>query len=119
MRSEGLVDQFESEFRQINLNVEHRFSDLFRMTGFAGYSESAYDGKMRLQTFIDAIDTDNFTLDFRNGHVPHIGFGLDVSNPANFAYAPLAADNTVLGGFSTQGKPSEQLTKNTTLNLNG
>lgn len=119
VRSEGLVDQFESEFRQVNLNVDHRFSDFFRMTGFAGYSESSYDGTMRLQTFIDAIDKGNFTLDFRNGHVPRIGFGFDVSNPENFAYEPGRTDGTVLGGFSTQGKPSEQLTKNTTLNLNG
>jgi TonB-dependent receptor len=120
VRSEGLVDQFESDFRQVNLNLDHRFSDSWRITGLAGYSESKYDGKMRLQTFIDAIDTDNFTLDFRNGNVPSIGFGgLDVADPASFAYAPARSDGTVLGGFTTQGKPSFNTTKNTTLNLNG
>jgi iron complex outermembrane recepter protein len=119
VRSEGLVDQFVSDFRQVNLNLEHRITDRFRITGLAGYSESKYDGTMRLQTFIDAIDTDDFTLDFRNGHVPTIGFGLDVSDPINFEYAPPAADGTVTGGFSLQGKPSYNITKNTTLNLNG
>jgi TonB-dependent receptor len=119
VRSEGLVDQFESDFRQVNLNLDHRFSDQWRITALAGYSESKYDGKMRLQTFIDAIDTDNFTLDFRNGHVPVIGFGLDVADPTEFAYEPTRSDGTVLGGFTTQGKPSFNLTKNTTLNVNG
>ncbi|MET0532881.1 MAG: TonB-dependent receptor [Steroidobacter sp.] len=120
IRSEGLVDQFESDVRQINLNLEHRFSDRFSITGFAGYSESNYDGTMRLQTFLDAIDQDNFTLDFSRGNVPRIGFGdLDVSNPARFSYAPPLADGTVLGGFSLQGKPSYNVTEITTLNLNG
>jgi TonB-dependent receptor len=119
VRSEGLVDRFVSDFRQINLTLDQRISDRLRINALAGYSESKYDGTMRLQTFIDAIDTDNFTLDFSNGHVPTIGFGLDVSNPANFAYAPPLADGTVLGGFSLQGKPSYNLTKNTTLDLSG
>ena len=120
IRSEGLVDQFVSDFRQVNLNLEQRFSDLFHINAFAGYSESKYDGKMRLQTFLDAIDQDNFTLDFSNGNVPSIGFGeLDVSDPGSFRYAPPLADGTVYGGFSLQGKPSHNITKNTTLNLSG
>ncbi|MFL6551014.1 MAG: TonB-dependent receptor [Povalibacter sp.] len=120
VRSEGLVDQFVTDFSQINLDVEHRFSDNFRVTGFAGYSESDYVGKLRLQTFMDAIDTDNFTLDFANGRsTPLIGFGLDVSDPSNFGYGPALADGTVLGGFSTQAKPSENLTKVSKLELNG
>jgi TonB-dependent receptor len=119
VRSEGLVDQFVSGIRQINLNLEQRITDRFRITSLIGYSESKYDGTMRLQTFLDAVDTDNFTLDFAGGNVPAIGFGLDVSNPANFTYAPQLADGTVLGGFSLQGKPSYNLTKNTTFNLNG
>lgn len=119
VRSEGLVDQFESGLAQASLDFEHRFSEAFRMNALAGYSESKYDGKMRLQTFIDAIDTDNFTEDFRNGHVPLLGFGIDVANPARFEYGPPRADGTVLGGFTTQGKPSDNLTKNTTLNLSG
>ena len=97
VRSEGLVDQFVSNFRQVNLNLEHSFTDRLRITGLAGYSESKYDGTMRLQTFLDATDQDDFTLDFSGGNVPVIGFGMDVSNPANFRYAPGQADGTVLG----------------------
>lgn len=119
VRSEGLVDQFVSTFEQVNLTFEHRFSDAFKVTGLAGRSNSIWDGPMRLQTFLDAIDVDNFTLDFRGGReTPIIGFGVDVNNPARFRYEPTPDGNqTVLGGFSTQGKPSRNVTQIATFDL--
>lgn len=119
VRSEGLVDQFVSTFEQVNLTFEHRFSDAFKVSGLAGRSNSIWDGPMRLQTFLDAIDVDNFTLDFRGGReTPIIGFGVDVNNPARFRYEPTPDGNqTVLGGFSTQGKPSRNVTQIATFDL--
>jgi TonB-dependent receptor len=120
VRSEGLVDHFVSTFKQVNLNFRHLFTDSFEIDGMFGMSRSLWDGKERLQTFIDAIDTDNFVIDYRDGKsTPIVGFGFDVSNPANFAYAPGLADGTVLGGFSTQGKPSRNVIDNKTFELNG
>jgi TonB-dependent receptor len=125
VRSEGLVDQFVSKFQQINLEVEHHFSDTFKLTARAGRSLSTWDGPMRLQTFLDSIDTDNFSVDFRGGReTPLIGFGIDVDNPNSFQYA-VPPDGTpttpitILGGFSTQGKPSENITDINTFDLNG
>ena len=125
VRSEGLVDQFVSMFRQINLEVEHRFSDTFKITARGGRSLSTWDGPMRLQTFLDKIDTDNFSVDFRGGReTPLIGFGFDVSDANQFTYAPSPDGTptqpiTILGGFSTQGKPSENITDINTFDLNG
>jgi iron complex outermembrane receptor protein len=121
VRSEGLVDQFVSTFKQGSLSVEQHFGDSFKLTAMAGRSISKRDGPMRLQTFIDAIDTDNFTLDFSGGReTPLIGFGINVADPASFQYAPTPDGNfTVLGGFSTQGKPSENITEINTFELNG
>lgn len=120
VRSEGLVDVFTSEFTQVNLNARHRINERFEVTGFIGKSTSTWDGPMRLQTFIDAIDVDNFAIDFRGGGTtPAINFGIDVSNPANFAYAPGQSDGTVTGGFSVQGKPQWNTTDITTINLDG
>jgi iron complex outermembrane receptor protein len=120
IRSEGLVDTFVSTFKQANFNFRHRFSDSFEISGLAGISNSLWDGRERLQTFVDAIDADGVTVDFRDGgYNPKIGFGIDVSNPANFAYAPSPDGGvTFLGGFSTQGKPSRNETKNKTFELN-
>lgn len=119
VRSEGLVDHFVSTFKQANLNFEHRMFDRLTVNGMLGASNSLWDGKERLQTFIDAIDTDNFVIDYRDGRsTPEISFGFDVDNPANFSYAPARPDGTVLGGFSTQGKPSRNETKNKIAELN-
>ncbi|MFT3996796.1 MAG: TonB-dependent receptor [Asticcacaulis sp.] len=120
VRSEGLVDIFTSEFTQVNLNARHRFNEKFEVTGFVGKSQSVWDGPMRLQTFIDAIDVDNFSIDYRGGDTtPNINFGIDVSNPANFSYAPNQSDGTVLGGWTAQGKPANNTTDITTVNLDG
>ncbi|MEO8061839.1 MAG: TonB-dependent receptor [Pseudomonadota bacterium] len=121
VRSEGLVDDYVATFQQVNLDFEHRFSDSFKMTASAGRSLSEWGGPKRLQTFIDAIDVDNFTLDFSGGREnPLIGFGFDVGNPANFIYAPTPDGNqSVVGGYSFQGKPSRNVTANTMFELAG
>jgi TonB-dependent receptor len=119
VRSEGLVDQWVSDFKQGNFNLRHRFSEAFEANLFFGINQSVWWGPKRFQTFMDAIDTDNFTIDFRDGEAtPIIGFGFDVANPANFTYAPALADGTVLGGFSFQGKPSKNQTDNLTAEVN-
>ena len=119
VRSEGLIDHWISDFKQGDVNFRHRFTDSFEMTGFFGINQSVWWGPKRFQTFMDAIDTDNFSVDFRDGEAtPIIGFGFDVSDPANFTYAPGLADGTVLGGFSFQGKPSKNQTDNLTAEIN-
>ncbi len=118
VRSEGLVDQFSSVFQQANLNVFHRFNDKWEVSGLIGSNRSEWNGPMRLQTFMDVIDTRNFSIDFRDGgEIPVLKFGLDVNNPANFNYAPTSATGDVLGGFSVQGKPQFNLTTNDTVNV--
>jgi iron complex outermembrane receptor protein len=127
VRSEGLVDQFVSSFEQASLEIEHDFTDRFTMRVNAGRSISVWDGTMRLQTFIDAIDVDGFTLDFRGRENPLINFGIDsarptltVADPEFFSYAPTPDGNqTVLGGYSFQGKPSRNVTANTLFELEG
>jgi TonB-dependent receptor len=121
VRSEGLVDQFVSKFEQLSLDANHQINDAFSVHAYAGRSINTWDGPLRFQTFMDAIDTDNFSVDFRGGRrVPVLGFGFDVSNPSNFAYAPTPDGNqTVLGGFSLQGKPQQNITANNTFELDG
>lgn len=119
VRSEGLVDHFVSTFKQANLNYKRQLNDSLEISGVVGFNQSIWDGKKRLQTFIDAVDTDGFSIDFRDGgSTPELGFGVDVNDPASFAYAPSLANGTVYGGFSFQGKPSKNTTDNMTAETN-
>ena len=119
VRSEGLVDHFVSTFKQANLNYKRQLNDSLEISGVVGFNQSIWDGKKRLQTFIDAVDTDGFSIDFRDGgSTPKLGFGVDVNDPASFAYAPSLANGTVYGGFSFQGKPSKNTTDNMTAETN-
>ena len=118
VRSEGLVDKFTTTFQQANLNLRQRLGDTLELTGLFGISESRLDGPSRLQTFIDVIDADNFSIDFRDdAELPVIGFGFDVSDPAAYSYAP-GTGGTVLGGFSLQGRPLRNTIDNKTAELN-
>ncbi len=114
IRSEGLVDQFTANFKQGNIEVEHAFTDNFSMTASAGRSINVWDGPMRLQTFLDQIDVDGFSLDFRGRETPLINFGnIDITNPNSFMYDTTTGNGTFRGGFSIQGKPSRNVTANT------
>jgi TonB-dependent receptor len=90
LRSEMQDERFTSTYRQLNLNLDHRFSDTFRVYGLAGINESKLDVN-RLQVAIDSNDTRNFAIDFRNStDIPKISYGIDTTNAALFQYgAPL------------------------------
>ncbi|MGJ3626686.1 hypothetical protein AB5I41_07195 [Sphingomonas sp. MMS24-JH45] len=52
LRSEMQQEKFTSTFKQVNLNIDHRFSDTFRMYGLAGVNQSVLYVD-RLQVAID------------------------------------------------------------------
>jgi TonB-dependent receptor len=117
LRSDVQDEHFTSTFRQVNLNFDHRFSDAFRIYGLAGASDS----KLKVDKVtmgIDAIDTDDFSVDFREGgDIPIIKYGIDISNPDNFAYQAPLADGTQLG--TLLGFKRNNIIKNKTFELNG
>lgn len=117
VRSEGLVDRYTTDFKQLNYSFMHRFSDSFVIDGLAGYSRSGFKNPQRLTVSIDAIDARGFSVDFRNNpNIPTITYGFDISNPANFQYAPALADGTVRGVFSNS--KLDRRTINQTYELN-
>jgi len=111
VRSEGLHSHFVSTFKQANLDFRHELNTRLTVSGLVGVNESTWQDKMRMQYFMDRVDANGVSIDYRDGgSTPKIGYGFDVSNPANFTYAPGLADGTVLGGFSLQGKPAGTVT---------
>lgn len=100
LRSEMQDERFSSEYKQVNLNIDHRFSDTFRVFGLAGINRSELDVN-RLQVAIDSNDTRNWSIDFRdNPDIPEIGYGIDTTNPALFQFGPPLATGDQRGQLS-------------------
>ena len=109
LRSEMQDERFTSTYRQVNLNLDHRFSDTFRVYGLAGINESKLDVN-RLQVAIDSNDTRNFAIDFRDStDIPKISYGIDTTNAALFQYG------TPLANGNQRGQLSNFIRRNTIL----
>ncbi|MES2674619.1 MAG: TonB-dependent receptor [Pseudomonadota bacterium] len=117
LRSESLIDKFTSTFLQNNLNFTHQFNDTFEMSVLLGRSKSEFDNPERLTVNLDAIDTDNYSIDFRKGgNIPIIQYGANVNDPGIFNYAAGRTDGTVLGNWGT--RRLNRTTENTTAEIN-
>lgn len=117
LRSEMQDEHFTSTFRQANFNLDHRFSDSFRVFGLAGISESKLEVN-RLQVAMDANDTDNFSIDFRDGdpNMPKLGYGVDPSDAAIFQYGPPLPNGDQRGQISNFDRTNTILNKTFELN---
>lgn len=111
------VDQggYTTDFRQNSINIEHNFSDRFRMTALFGDSESKNTNTGLLADFI-RLDSgqgvpgdDYFVFDDRNGgDMPILNFGFDVADPNSWdvvkGYSALRHYRTVTENGYTAGK---------------
>ncbi len=100
VRSEGLLDVNNTEFRQHVFSGSHKLTDTIKLDFMSGVSRSTLDSPMRATVQIDAPNVNGFSYDFRgNRNVPAIDFGIDVANPDNFSWGPVDPDGTVHGQF--------------------
>jgi iron complex outermembrane receptor protein len=98
VRSETLLDQFQTDFTQGTLELGHAFSDSLELTALVGVAQSDFDNPIRTTINLDVVNANGYALDFRgNNEIPHISYGVDITNPNNFAFAPTLADGTVFG----------------------
>lgn len=118
VRSERWISKFSTTFKQMTLDMEHRFSDNFKISGLAGYEISDFHQPSRGWFNIDANDTNDFSVDFRDNRTfPTIKFGLlDVNDPNSFTYGPQHADGTVNGTWSESRQRSKTTIKTAELN---
>ncbi len=117
IRTEGLLDVYTTTFKQHVLSGGHRFSDRLKVNFLHGISDSELDEPMRATVQLDAPNVDGFSFDFRNNrNVPALNFGIDVSNPNNFSFAPQEADGTLHGQFVGRYLNTRNKLKTTELN---
>ncbi len=88
VRSESRYDELATTFKQSNLNIEHEFSDSFRMDALIGHSRSDFDNPIQTTLTLDRANTDGYSWDYRgNDRLPLIDYGFDVRDPSNWSFA--------------------------------
>jgi len=90
VRSENRYDEWETEFTQFSLSLEHEFSDRFSIDAIIGTSKSKLDIPIQTTVILENFDSDNYVYDFRqNSKVPRISYGFDVTNPSSWVVSEL------------------------------
>ncbi len=117
IRTEGLLDKYSTLFKQYVLSGRHDFSDRFHVDFMTGSSISDLSEPVRATVQFDSPNVNGFSFDFRNNrNMPTLNFGIDVSNPANFSFAPQETDGTFHGQFVGRFLETKNTLKTTELN---
>jgi len=118
IRTEGLVDVYETKFRQNVLSASHRLTDTLKVDVLHGMSNTSLANPMRATVMFDAPNVNGYSFDFRNNrNVPVINYGIDVSNPNNFTFANTEPNGTWHGQFFGRYLETDNKLKTTAANL--
>jgi TonB-dependent receptor len=99
IRSEGLVDEYTTLFKQGVLSARRDITDKLVVDAMFGVSDNRLNNPHRATVQIDAPNVNGFEWDFSGGGVPRLNFGMDVANPNNFSFGPQDPNGTVHGNF--------------------
>lgn len=82
IRAENRHDEWTTEFKQVSLDGEHRFSDSFKLSGKVGTSTSKHDNPVQATIMMDKLDVDGYSYDYRgNMNEPVFDYGFDPTDP--------------------------------------
>ncbi|MET0535262.1 MAG: TonB-dependent receptor [Steroidobacter sp.] len=85
VRSENRLDQWNTQFNQYSLSLQHEFSNRFRIDALLGTSKSELEVERATTIILENFNNSNFVYDFRaDSKRPFISYGFDVSDPANW-----------------------------------
>lgn len=103
IRSEHRHDEWSTEFKQLSLDGEHRFSDNFRIHGKIGTSKSAHDNPVQATVMMDKLDVDGYSYDYRgNANLPVFDYGFDPTSTDGWTFSTIRLrQNKVTNGFKT------------------
>ncbi len=86
IRSEFRHDELSTEYSQATLELDHEFSEFFKVNLLGGYAKSDHQNPVQTTLLFDANNVDGYSYDFRgNDRLPIITYGTtDVTNPATW-----------------------------------
>jgi TonB-dependent receptor len=89
LRAETSIFDFNTEFQQIGLTIEHEFNERLRTDVQLGSSDSEFDEPRETTLQVDRLNTDGFIYDFRESMTrPRIVWGFDTNDPDNYYFGP-------------------------------
>ncbi len=80
------TSNYDTQFSQVTLDINHTFTDRFKMEGELGISKSTNNSEGFLVEFDDMDEQGHFVYDARNGgDMPEYNPGFDVSDPKKWS----------------------------------
>jgi TonB-dependent receptor len=103
IRTENRHDEWNTEFRQVSLDLEHRFNDDFSINARVGTSRSAHENPVQTTIIMDKYDVDGYSYDYRgNSRAPVLNYGINPTDPTGWELAEIRLrPQTVDNDFDT------------------
>ncbi len=88
VRSEQRRDEWSTEFKQVSLSGEHRFSDAFKVNLLVGHSKSEHANPVQTTLIMDKANVPGYSYDFRNSVThPVFNYGIDPTDANGWTLA--------------------------------
>jgi len=88
VRSEQRRDEWSTEFKQVSLSGEHRFSDAFKVNLLVGHSKSEHANPVQTTLIMDKANVSGYSYDFRNSVThPVFNYGIDPTDANGWTLA--------------------------------
>ena len=107
VRIEHYERKLDTTFQQLSANLQHEFSDKFKIDALAGFSKSDADIPYETTIIFDDRDATGYRYDYTDMKKPVLAFGTSVTDPTNFQFAEF------------RDRPSNNTNKFKTFALNG
>ncbi len=107
VRIEHYERKLDTTFQQLSANLQHEFSDRFKIDALAGFSKSDADIPYETTIIFDDRDATGYRYDYTDMKKPVLAFGTSVTDPTNFQFAEF------------RDRPSNNTNKFKTFALNG
>ncbi|MBL8256344.1 TonB-dependent receptor [Pseudoxanthomonas japonensis] len=103
LRAENRHDEWQTTFKQVSLDGEHRFSDSFRVTGKVGTSKSEHSNPIQATVMMDRYGVNGYSYDFRgNPNLPVFNYGINPTDPAGWNLSVIRLrENYVTNDYNT------------------
>lgn len=85
LRTQSRYDELKTDFYQVTATLDQKIGENFKVGGVVGHSRSEFRNPVQTTVTMDAANTNGFYYDFST-RFPTIRPGVDVTNPATFAF---------------------------------